>query len=111
MLRVRSRSEDVEETRPNNIAYITHLLYGNLQPVVSMPAGVIALLVLGELSRLPAAIDVVAKVLALPNIPLLDLPGLFSERPKPRKFIHCCWQHNTEFVAFSQLLAERLVDE
>ena len=76
-----------------------------------MPAGAIALSVLSELSRLLPGIVIVAEVLALPTIPLLDLPDLFSKRPKSRKFVHCCWQHSTKLVAFCQPLAEPLTDE
>ena len=85
-----------------------------------MPAGQITLSILGEISRLPAVaavavvavfVIVVAEVLAPPNVPLLDLPDLFSKRPKSRKLVHCCWQHSTEFVAFCQSLAERLIEE
>ena len=76
-----------------------------------MPAGVIALFVLSELSRLLPVIVIVAEVLALPTVPLLDLLDLFSERPKSRKFDHCCWQHSTKLVTFCQPLAEPLVDE
>lgn len=81
-----------------------------------MPAGQITLSILDELSRLLAVavvvifVIVVAEVLAPPNVPLLDLPDLFSKRPKSRKLVHCCWQHSTEFVAFCQPLAERLID-
>ena len=105
---------------------MTHLPYGLLQPVIAMPAGQITLSILGEISRLPAVaavaavavvavvavfVIVVAEVLAPPNVPLLDLPDLFSKRPKSRKLVHCCWQHSTEFVAFCQSLAERLIEE
>ena len=84
------------------MAYISHLRYEFLRPVVEILADIIAVLV----------VVAIAQVLAPPNnAPLFDLQDLFSERPKSREFVHCCWQHSTKFVAFCQPLAKRLIDE